>query len=254
MVLLPEIEALDLRPDETVVAEWLVDHTQGGAPKHGQLTLTNQRLAFQPVKLGVAVHAALLVSGAPASGGDPWATWLLDVAKVVEEPETERLGEKGRPLVIEQRFGLDDEAFFVIGGTGEAASAIRDAIAKVVPGAEPAHERWSVDADWVQGVLAVGGRLAQIGTSLVFFPSSFEKAMDTILSALGRDTPPEVRAIPLADVAAMAKLEGELSIENALAGGLRDRLELRRKSGGAEQFVVGDIEKVMKRIERCIAE
>ena len=58
--------------------------------------------------------------------------------------------------------------------------------------------------------------------------------------------------IPLADIEAVENLEGELSLSNALAGGLRDRLRLRTKRGTEEVFVVSDLERTIERIKRCL--
>lgn len=267
MSLLPEIDDLELRPGESVIHEWLGRHEQPHllvtrVPKPGKIVLTDQRLAFQPQKMGLAIHALGVIGGVPVAVGDPWSTELDEVADVVDRGTTEQLTEEGRTLVVERRFGLDPETFFVTTSSGTLVDMVRAAVASVDPALGATRERWSLAANSVQGGVAVGGRLSLVGTSLVFLPSDFEKAFDSligspaqpILSMLGRDAPTEARELPLADIAAVERLEGELRLENVLGGGLRDRLLLRTKSGREELFVVNDLDETIHRIQRCLAE
>lgn len=265
MSLLPEIEELELRPNESVIVEWLGSHEQRHllvtrVLKPGKVVLTTQRLAFQPQKMGVAIHALGIIGGTPVAVGDPWSTELGDIAEVIDKGVSKQLTQDGRTLVVERLFGLDAETFFVTTNFDETVGKIRAAVAAVDPAAATIRERWSIAANSVQQGVAVGGRLSLVGTSIVFVPSSIEKAFDSlvgsplqpILSALGRDAPTELREIPLADISSVEKLEGELSLANAFSGGLRDRLLLRTKSGGEEIFVVSDLDETMKRIRCCL--
>ncbi len=265
MSLLPEVEDLALRPGESVVYEWFGRHEQphllvNRVMKPGKLVLTNQRLAFQPQKMGLAIHALGVIGGVPVAVGDPWSMELGDVADVVDRGTRKELVEEGRDLVVERLFGLDPEKFFVTTPSDTLVDQIRAAVASVDPATAATRERWSLAANSVQAGVAVGGRLSLVGASLVFLPSDFERAFDSligspaqpILSMLGRDAPSEARELPLADIAAVERLEGELSLSSAFAGGLRDRLLLRTKSGAEEIFVVNDLEKTMDRIQRSL--
>lgn len=261
MSLLPEIEPLELLPDETLVFEWFVSHLQGASPMRGRLVLTNRRLAFRPTKMGALLTTLSVVAAMPNPSGKEWLTWLGDIADFSLGEETEQMFEKARPLQITQRWGLPDESFFVLTSLDLLEPKLREALANVDPVIDAQRERWSISANSVQRGTAVGGKLSLVGTSLVFLPSSFEKSLDTlvgsafqpILSFLGRDVPTEAREIPLADIASIGKREAELSLEAARAGGLRDRLVLTQKSGGEEIFVVSDLDETISRLERCLA-
>jgi hypothetical protein len=111
MSLLPEIEDLELRSNESVIAEWLGRHEQRHllvtrVLKPGMVILTNQRLAFQPQKMGFAIHALGVIAGTPVAVGDPWSTELGDITEVIDKGVT-RIGEEGRLLVVELRSGHD---------------------------------------------------------------------------------------------------------------------------------------------------
>lgn len=261
MSLLPEIAPLELLEGETVVGEWLCNREAGGAPFRGALTLTNRRLVFRPQDLGLVIKTLGVVAGAIPPSATAWSAWLSDVAAVREGGTAQHLTETVHPMVVEQRFGLEPETLYMLSAPASVAEKIRDAAAKADRNADANRERWSIAANSVQKNVAVGGRLAQVGRSLVFFPSSFEKAFDSlvgsvvqpILSMLGRDAPSEAREILLADIASVEKLEGEFSLENAFSGGLRDRMKIVRKDGSEEIFVVGSLDETMKRVERCVA-
>ncbi len=123
------------------------------------------------------------------------------------------------------------------------------------------NEAWSIPANSVQQSTAVGGKLSLVGESLVFLPHGFEKALDSLvgsafqplLSVLGRDVPSEAREVRLADVASVEKLEGEWSFANLKSGGLRDRLLIKKKDGGEEIFVVGDLDEAIAYISQRLA-
>ena len=261
MSLLPELEPLELNPGETVVRGWAADRDEKGLPRRGSLTLTSQRLAYQPVKMGGAITALGVLAGSPVSAGHAWSVALSDVASVYRE-KVERIGERGAGVVVELRWSMDTEKFFVIDASYDVADEIAAGVAKGDHTAGQGGEKWSLPANSVQNGLAVGGRLSLVGRSLVFLPSSFEKKLDELvggvlqplLTILGRDAPSEAREIPLPDIAAVEKLEGELDLSLAKEGGLRDRLLLRRKNGEEEVFVVGDLDQVLARISRCVKE
>lgn len=261
MSLLPEIEPLTLLDGETVTSEWLVNREAGAAPFRGVLTLTDRRLVFRPQDMGLLIKTIGVVGGMLPTSATAWSAWLSDIAEVREAGTAQQLTEKVYPVVVEQRFGVDPETLYFLSSAAAIVTTIREAAAKSDRTADANRERWSIPANSVQKNVAVGGRLSQVGRSLVFVPSSFEKAFDSlvgsvvqpILSMLGREAPSEAREILLAEVASVEKLEGEFSLEGAFAGGLRDRMKIVRKDGTDEIFVVGDLEETMKRVERCVA-
>jgi hypothetical protein len=201
-----------------------------------------------------------VIAGAPVAEGDPWSTELGDVARVIDEGVSSDLTESARRLVVERRFGLETEQLLLMTSSDDAADRIHAAVAAVDPSAGATREKWSLPANSVQSGTAVGGSLSLVGSSLVFLPSSVEKAFDAlvgsplqpILSLLGREVPTEAREIALADIAAVEIVEGELAWDNVRSGGLRDRLRLRTKSGAEEIFVVGDVEKTVEKIRLCL--
>lgn len=265
MSLLPEVEDLELRPGEQVLTEWFGQHEQlhllvTRIPKPGKFFLTNQRLAFQPLKMGLAIHALGVVGGAPVAVGDPWSTELGDIANVIDHGVSKFLTEQVRTLVLERRFGLETERVLFTTGLDEVTERLRAAVQAAGATPSPVGHKWSIPANSVQGSTAVGGTLSLVGPALVFLPSGVEKAFDSLvdsplgplLGLFGRDAPSEAREVALADIEAVEKLEGEFALASAFAGGLRDRLRLRLKGGGEAVFVVGDLEKTMQRIEACL--
>ena len=261
MSLLPEVDPPALLPEESRVDAWFVAHTQGNHFIHGELSLTNRRLVFQPQKMGALIGALGVVAGTYAPSGEPWSTYLADITQVTEEPTSKRLTQEGRLVSIARRWGLAPEQFFVVTRLETMAPAVRDAVAKVDAAVDAQRERWTLPANCVQEGTAVGGSLSLVGTSLVFLPSSVEKKLDALvgsalqplLSLLGRDAPAEAREIALADIARIEKLESELSLESARAGGLLDRLRIVKKDGSEAIFVVGDLDETIERLRRCVA-
>jgi hypothetical protein len=261
----PEVEDLARRPDERLIHEWFGRHEQSHllttrVPKPGKIVLTDQRLAFQPQKMGLAIHTLGIIAGVPVAVGDEWSTELSDIADVIDRGASTHLTEQGRMFVVERRFGLDPETFFVTTSSDEMLEMIRTAVAAADPAAGATREKWSIAANSVQAGVAVGGRLSMFAASLVFVPNDIETALDSlvgsplqpVLSMLGRDAPSQARELPLADIASVDRLEGELKLENVLSGGLRDRLVIRTKSGAEEILVVNDLDATMKRIRRCL--
>jgi hypothetical protein len=92
------------------------------------LLLTNQRLAFQPTDMGWALQAIALLGGTAMNRGTPWSSRLRDIAKVHDEPSSERMRERGKVVNIELRSGEPQE-FFVITDFEDSATRIRNAIA-----------------------------------------------------------------------------------------------------------------------------
>lgn len=265
MSILPETADLPLRDGESIRHEWFGWHEQpyllsSRAMKPGKIVLTNQRLAFQPQKMGLAIQALGVVGGTPVIDGDPWSTELCDVARVIDNGMSKQLTVEVRNLVVERLLGMDPETFLVTTSSDAMVDAIGAAVAAVDPNVGANSEKWSIAASSVQQGVAVGGRLSLVGRSLVFLPSGIEKAFDSlvgtiaqpILSMLGREVPTEAREIPLREIVAIEKVEGELSLANVRSGGLRDRLMLRTVGGVDEIFVVGDLDKTMTRLRSCL--
>lgn len=101
MPILPSIEQLELQPSETITGSWPADHElDSPRPKRGALVLTNQRLAFCPLDLGIAVKALALLSGDWRSSAEPWSLPLTELTKVEDEPASKRNAEEGKVIRI----------------------------------------------------------------------------------------------------------------------------------------------------------
>jgi hypothetical protein len=93
--------------------EWLVDHVQAGIPQRGKLSLTNQRLAFQPLKFGFLLNALSVIAATFFKRGKPWSTPLGEVARVEDQPPSKKLSETGKVIHLELKGGERHEFFFV---------------------------------------------------------------------------------------------------------------------------------------------
>lgn len=106
---------------------------------------------------------------------------------------------------------------------------------------ETAQEPWIIAANHTQDGRAVGGKLVVAAGCMAFRPHGMEEALDG-----------ERVVILLADIARVGKRPGRFALSELFSGGLAARLEIRRKDGSEELFVVRNLDRVIAELERRI--
>ena len=128
MSILPHVEPLELSPGESVVAEWFADQMHGDDRFRGKLILTNQRLAYRPTDMGLAMGAVAALAGTTMPKGTAWTTALTDIEALDDDGASEKMGERGRVLRARLATG-GSQVFFVITDPEACAAAVRAALA-----------------------------------------------------------------------------------------------------------------------------
>ena len=127
MSFLPEVEKPELPPGESFVGGWVAYHVQKKVPCAGYLFLTNRRLLFQPMKMGFAMKALMVVGATIVPEGTEWKASLDEVGDVSTDPPASFQGQKGGYLRLQPAAG-DAQEIFVVGEHEAIADKIRAAI------------------------------------------------------------------------------------------------------------------------------